>query len=75
MKTSPYVHQLGASKRWVVAKVKSDGSYVAPFIDAQPGGVHSYATRSLLALASKTRVYLSRSGAVRAAKRLYGDES
>jgi hypothetical protein len=73
MKPSPYVHQLGVSQRWVIAKLKADGTYVAPFIDAQPGGVHSYATRSLLALASKTRVYLSRSGALRAAKRLYGE--
>lgn len=68
-----HVHRLGESNRWVVAKLKSDGTYVAPFIDAQPGGIHSYQSRSLLALAGKTRVYLSRSGALRAARRIYGE--
>lgn len=69
-----YVHQLGEASRWVVARRKADGTYVAPFIDAQPGGVHSYQSRSLLDVSSKTRVYLSRSGALRAARRIYGDQ-
>lgn len=72
MKPSDYVHQLGNSARWVVARLQPDGSYVAPFIGAEPGGVHSYQSRSLLALVSKTRVYKSRAGALRAARRIYG---
>ena len=70
-----YVHRLGEANRWIAAELRSDGSYMARVRDPEPGGVHSYQSRSLLDLSSKTRVYLSRSGALRAARRLFGDES
>jgi hypothetical protein len=66
------VHRLGEANRWIVAELKPDGCYVARLRDPQPGGLHSYQSRSLLAVSHHTRVYLTRAGALRAAKRMFG---
>jgi hypothetical protein len=69
-----YVHRLGDSDRWIVAELQSDGSYVARLRDPEPGGLHSYESRSLLAVSHYTRVYLTRAGALRAAQRRFGGD-
>ena len=72
---SEYVHQLGKASRWVVAEQRSDGSYVARLRNPEPGGLHSYQSRSLLAIAgADVRVYITRAGALRAARRIYGGD-
>ncbi len=72
---SEYVHQVGESSRWVVAELKDDGSYTARLRDPQPGGLHSYQSRSLYAVSqAAVRVYITRAGALRAARRIYGGE-
>jgi hypothetical protein len=71
MKASQYVHELGGSRRWIVAHLSDDGRYTARLERQQPGGVHSYQSRSILAVATLTRVYRSRAGALRAARRIY----
>ena len=73
MKRSPcaqYVHRLGNANRWIVAELRDDGSYVAGLRDPEPGGLHSYQSRSLLAVSHYTRVYRTRAGALRAANRI-----
>ncbi len=72
---SEYVHQLGKASRWVIAEVRRDGSYMAPLRN-QPGGLHCYQSYSLLAIAQQpgAHVYLTRGGALRAARRIYGGD-
>ncbi len=70
-----YVHQLGNAKRWVVAELKPDGCYLAQHSQAEPGGLQFYESRSLLDLSHNTRIYLTRAGALRAAKRRFQGES
>lgn len=68
-----YVHRLGESDRWIVAEQREDGAYVARLLNPEPGGLHSYQSRSLLAVSHYTRVYRTRAGALRAAKRIFED--
>lgn len=66
-----YVRRLGNADRWIVAELMPDGTYVAGLRDPEPGGLHSYQSRSLLDVSHYTRVYLTRGGALRAAKRRF----
>jgi len=60
---------------YVVADLAADGSYTARLARPEPGGLHSYQSRSLADLArANVRTYRTRAGALRAARRIYGDE-
>lgn len=69
-----YVHEV-RDGLWVVADYReADGSYTARLRDPQPGGLHSYQSRSLADLArADIRTYRTRSAALRAARRVYGE--
>lgn len=74
MKPADYVHEVRAGL-YVVADLDSKGSYTARLRQPQPGGLHSYQSRSLTDLASADiRTYRTRSSALRAARRIYSGE-
>jgi hypothetical protein len=73
-RASEHVHEARKGV-WVVATLDSNGRYTAPLRNPQPGGLHSYQSRDLADLATAdVHVYRSRSSALRAARRIFGDD-